>query len=70
MAFFLSSFLKGFRESFLTAPILPCTMDEHGRSYKYSMKRVASVDNFYQVRNNVIGKHLQYNGLRKNFEGR
>jgi hypothetical protein len=38
MAVFLSSFLKGFHESFLTAPILPCTADECDQSYKNSMK--------------------------------
>ena len=38
MPVLLSSFLKDFRESFLTAPILLCTADEHDRSSKNPMK--------------------------------
>jgi hypothetical protein len=38
MTVLLSTFFKGFRESFLTTPILPYIADEHDRSYKNSMK--------------------------------
>jgi hypothetical protein len=40
MAVPLSSFLKGFRDLFLSPPILPCTADEHDQLYKNSMKKL------------------------------
>jgi hypothetical protein len=38
MVVLLSSFMKDFRDSFLTAPILIGTSDEHDQSFKNPMK--------------------------------
>jgi hypothetical protein len=60
MVVLLSSFLKDFRESFLTAPILICTADERDRSYKNPMKTLIKWFRKYIFWMNAI-RHINTN---------